>query len=129
VFHLEATTPIRRRLQFVVHGVHHETPADPTRLVMPPLPAIIAAATLYGVFRALLGSRYVEPFFAFFLIGYLAYDYLHVAAHRGRPRTRLGRFLQRWHMLHHFATPKARWGVTSPLWDHVFRTTGRPPRR
>jgi len=32
-------------------------------------------------------------------------------------------------MLHHFATPDARWGVTSPLWDWVFRTAGERPAR
>jgi dihydroceramide fatty acyl 2-hydroxylase len=128
VFHLEATTPTRRRLQFIVHGIHHEAPDDPTRLLMPPAPAIIGIATLYGIFRVLLGQPYVAPFFAFFLIGYLAYDYIHFAVHHGRPRTRLGRFLRRWHMLHHFATPEARWGVSSPLWDHIFRTAGEPGR-
>jgi ribosome-associated toxin RatA of RatAB toxin-antitoxin module len=31
-------------------------------------------------------------------------------------------------MLHHFVTPDARWGVTSPLWDWVFRTMGKRAR-
>ena len=126
LFHLRPRSRAARRLVFIIHGVHHETPDDPARLLMPPAPALIACAILYVLFRAVLGSAWVEPFFAFFLIGYLAYDYIHLAVHRGRPRTRIGRFLRRWHMLHHFATPEARWGVSSPAWDHVFRTaTGR----
>jgi sterol desaturase/sphingolipid hydroxylase (fatty acid hydroxylase superfamily) len=125
LFHWKPRSPAARRLVFILHGVHHETPDDPTRLLMPPAPAIAGFAVLYVVFRTVLGSPWAEPFLAFFLIGYLAYDYAHLAAHRGRPRTRVGRFLRRWHMLHHFATPEARWGVSSPVWDHVFRTAAR----
>jgi sterol desaturase/sphingolipid hydroxylase (fatty acid hydroxylase superfamily) len=124
LFHMNPRSAMGRRVVFIVHGVHHETPDDPMRLVMPPVPAIIGCAVLYALFRTVLGPAWVAPFFAFFLIGYLAYDYIHLAVHRGRPRTRIGRFLRRWHMLHHHATPGARWGVSSPAWDHVFRTTG-----
>ncbi|HXJ78650.1 MAG TPA: sterol desaturase family protein [Candidatus Methylomirabilis sp.] len=127
LFHLAPVTPWRSRLQFIVHGVHHEDPSNPTRLLMPPAPAIILAAVLYGVFRTILGPVWVEPFFASLLVGYLVYDYTHLAIHRGNLRTRLGRHLRRHHLLHHFVTPNARWGVTSPLWDWVFGTGGRRP--
>jgi sterol desaturase/sphingolipid hydroxylase (fatty acid hydroxylase superfamily) len=122
VFHGSPTSPGRRHLQFVLHGIHHAYPNDPTRLVMPPAVAILGHTALYWVFRSLLGQVWVEPFFALFLMGYLAYDYIHLALHQGRPRTRLGRYLRRWHMLHHFENTRARWGVSSPLWDHVFST-------
>jgi dihydroceramide fatty acyl 2-hydroxylase len=127
VFHLAPRSAVHRRLQFIVHGVHHEDPDDPTRLLMPPAPAAITAAALYVVFRMVLGSEWIDPFFAAFLMGYLAYDYTHFVIHRRSPRTRLGRYLRRRHMRHHFVTPDARWGVTSPLWDWIFRTTGEPP--
>ena len=124
LFHHEATSSVGRRLQFIVHGVHHDAPDDPTRLLMPPAPMTAGFAILYGLFRIALGPGLVEPFSAGFLVGYLIYDYLHFAIHRTRPRIRLVRCLRRRHMLHHFVTPDARWGVTSPLWDSVFRTTG-----
>lgn len=124
VFHLAPTSPARQRLQFMIHGIHHEDPANPERLLMPPLPAAIGLASLYPLFRAALGPTLIEPFFAWFLLGYLAYDYTHFAIHSTRPRTRLGRYLRRRHMLHHFVTPEARWGVTSPLWDWVMGTMG-----
>jgi sterol desaturase/sphingolipid hydroxylase (fatty acid hydroxylase superfamily) len=122
VFHLRPSTPRRRRLQFVLHGVHHAAPDDPTRLLFPPLPALIGHAVCFGLFRLVLGGPAVEPFFAGFLVGYLVYDYLHLAIHRSTLPTRWGRHLRRQHMLHHHATPEARWGVSSPLWDHVFGT-------
>jgi dihydroceramide fatty acyl 2-hydroxylase len=126
VFHLAPASPGRRRLQFIVHGVHHADPDDATRLVMPPAPAALAAAVLYTLFRAVLGGEWIDPFFAWFLLGYLVYDYTHFAIHAWRPRTSLGRYLRHRHMLHHFVTQEARWGVTSPLWDWVFRTAGEP---
>jgi len=124
VFHFEATSSIGLRLQFIIHGVHHEAPDEPTRVLMPPAPAVAGFAILYGLFWIGLGPGLVEPFCAGFLIGYLIYDYLHIAIHRTKPRLRFVRYLWRRYMLHHFATPDARWGVTSPLWDSIFRTTG-----
>ena len=41
VFHLAPTSPARQRLQVAIHGIHHEDPANPERLLMPPLPAAI----------------------------------------------------------------------------------------
>ena len=129
LFHLRPAGPFRARLQFVIHGLHHADPADPTRLVIPPVPSTIGAVLFYAAFRLALGPSFVEPFFAFFAVGYLLYDYVHYASHCFVPRTRVGNFLKRHHMLHHYVTPDARWGVSSPLWDHVFGTTGASSRR
>ena len=125
LFHLRPAGPFRARLQFVVHGLHHADPADPTRLVIPAVPSLIGGVVFFAAFRLVLGPTYVEPFFAFFAVGYLLYDYIHYASHRFTPRNRVIRFLKQHHMLHHFATDDARWGVSSPLWDHVFGTAGR----
>ena len=125
IFHLQPRSAAGRRLVFMIHGIHHAAPNDPGRLLMPPAPAILACGVLYAGVRAILDPGRADAFFAFFLVGFLAYDYIHLFTHVGRPRTRVGRFLRRWHMLHHFATPEARWGVSSPLWDHVFRSVPR----
>jgi dihydroceramide fatty acyl 2-hydroxylase len=132
LFHLAPTSPARRRVQFMIHGIHHEEPGNPERLLMPPLPAALGVVVLYALFRAVLGPAMAEPFLAWFLLGYLGYDYTHFAIHRGRPRTRLGRYLRRRHMLHHYVTAEAGWGVTSPLWDWVMGTMverRRQPKR
>ena len=124
VFHLASTSPAARRLQFVMHGIHHLEPDDSTRWLMPPVPAIAGGAVLFALAWILFGGVWVQPFFACFLIGYLVYDYTHFAVHHPGARTRFVRYLRRRHLLHHFATPDARWGVTSPLWDWIFGTTG-----
>lgn len=124
LFHMRPAGPIRARLQFMIHGLHHDDPVDPTRLVLPPVPTCLGAVVFFTAFRVLLGPAWAEPVFAFFAVGYLLYDYIHYASHRFDLWTPLGRALKRNHMLHHYATPNAHWGVSSPLWDHVFGTTG-----
>ena len=108
VLHFAGASPAGRRLQFIVHGVHHEAPDDPTRLLMPPAPAIAGFAILYEALPGRARPRIGRAFSAGFLMSYLIYDYVHFAGHRSRPRMGLGRFARRRHMLHHFVTPGAR---------------------
>ncbi len=122
IFHFEATTPRQERLAFLMHGLHHADPNDPTRLVMPPVGSLILGAIVFTICRLLFGAVIAEPLFASLVIGYLCYDYVHYFIHHSDPRTRLGRVIKQHHMKHHFVTPNARWGVSSPLWDHVFGT-------
>jgi sterol desaturase/sphingolipid hydroxylase (fatty acid hydroxylase superfamily) len=124
LFHMRPRGPVRARLQFMIHGLHHDDPLDPTRLVLPPVATAVGAVVFYTALRWLLGPVWGEAVFAFFGVGYLLYDYIHYASHRCSPRTRIGRALKRNHMRHHWATPDAQWGVSSPLWDYVFGTTG-----
>jgi sterol desaturase/sphingolipid hydroxylase (fatty acid hydroxylase superfamily) len=131
VFHFEGETYLSRRLQFMIHGLHHDDPQDATRLVMPPVASIVLGLIFYSGFRLLMGPVWVDPFFAFFVVGYLCYDYVHYAVHHFRPRTRLGKYLKQNHMNHHFKCPESLWGVSSPIWDFVFgtmeeRTTSHP---
>lgn len=124
VFHFHTDSAIGKRLVFLFHGIHHDQPDDPTRLVMPPVVSLTLGLLCYLLFESILGPEQVEPFFAAFLIGYLIYDFIHFSVHHFKPRTPIGRFLKQNHMLHHFVTPEARMGVSSPIWDYVFRTTG-----
>jgi sterol desaturase/sphingolipid hydroxylase (fatty acid hydroxylase superfamily) len=89
---------------------------------MLPLAVTIPLATLfYFLFRLVLGVA-ANGVFAGFIHGYLAYDLLHYFIHRGRMPGRLGRFLRQHHMAHHYSKPERNFGVSSPLWDVVFRT-------
>jgi sterol desaturase/sphingolipid hydroxylase (fatty acid hydroxylase superfamily) len=120
IMHYEGTSALSRRFHFLIHGLHHDDPNDPTRLVMPPAPALLIGTILFVLFRFILGPIFVEPFFAFVIVGYLCYDYIHFAVHHFKPRTRVGKYLKNYHMSHHFVHADARWGISSPLWDYVF---------
>ena len=122
VFHFPAESKFGKRMMYIIHGLHHADPMDPTRLVMPPVPGIVLAVTLYAIFGLLIGFVWVQPFFAFFLIGYLCYDYTHYAVHHFTPKTKFGKLVKQHHMMHHFVSQDARWGVSTPVWDYVFGT-------
>ena len=122
VFHMKPKSAFMKRVHYIIHEHHHEHPDDPTRLVFPPAGAVILAIPLFLLFRAVWGEVWADPFFAFFLVGYLAYDYTHYAVHFFKPRTRWGRYWKNYHMQHHFVAPEAKWGISSPLWDYAFGT-------
>ncbi len=122
VFHFPATSKAGQYLVFLFHGIHHDDPEDPTRLVMPPVVSITLASLFYVLFAAVLGGELCRPFFAGFMSGYLVYDYIHFATHHFRPKTAWGRALKENHMKHHYLKKGGKWGVSSPLWDHVFGT-------
>ncbi len=132
VFHYEATSKLGKSLVFLFHGVHHDDPQDKTRLVMPPAGAILIMSVLWALFTLFLAGAYLETFGAFFIIGYLCYDYIHYATHHFPMRNPILRYLKRYHMLHHFSGQEGRFGVSSPLWDFAFGTTAGnlslPPR-
>jgi sterol desaturase/sphingolipid hydroxylase (fatty acid hydroxylase superfamily) len=129
VFHFEPDTRWGRRLHFIIHGVHHDFPHDPMRLVMPPSVSVPLAALFFFGFRAAFGPEWSLPAFAGFLLGYLIYDMAHFHIHHHRSKNRLSLALRRYHYRHHFQQSDRGYGVTSGLWDYVFRTVPAIPRR
>ena len=129
VFHFEPEQGIGRRIHWMIHGVHHDHPNDPLRLVMPPSASIPLATVFLVLFWFALGTGRWAAFGAGFLAGYLAYDMLHYHVHHHVPKTRLGRRLREAHMRHHFQDHDAGYGVSAPYWDHVFGTAPKRRRR
>jgi hypothetical protein len=122
MFHLPPDATFESKLkQFMVHGYHHEFPNDRMRLVAPLIlsgPIAIVTACLYYV----LAGKYWLMGFAGTVTGYIAYDWIHYYTHHFRPTTRLGKYLRRYHMEHHYRDSESHFGISSPLWDWVFRT-------
>lgn len=127
VFHFEPEKGIGARLHWIIHGVHHDHPNDPLRLVMPPSVSVPLALGFYGLFLIVLGGTYAPGFAAGFLSGYLGYDMLHYHVHHHAPKSRLGRMLREQHMRHHFQDDTSGFGISAPYWDRVFGTYS--PRR
>jgi dihydroceramide fatty acyl 2-hydroxylase len=122
VFHFEPEEGLGARLHWIIHGVHHDHPNDPMRLVMPPSVSIPLASGFVALFVLVLGQPAGWLFGAGFLSGYLLYDMTHYHVHHHKPRTRLGRLLRELHMRHHFQDDTRGFGVSAPFWDHVFGT-------
>ncbi|MGI8573667.1 MAG: sterol desaturase family protein [Solirubrobacteraceae bacterium] len=122
VFHFEPERGIGAKLHWIIHGVHHDHPNDPMRLVMPPSVSVPLAALFVWGFYVVIGSPGFLPFAAGFLGGYLFYDMLHYHVHHHRPKTALGKRLRELHMRHHFQNHERGYGVSAPFWDYVFGT-------
>src|SRR5665811_286182 len=123
VFHFEPDHGIGARLHWIIHGVHHEHPNDPLRLVMPPAVSIPLGALVFGALYVVFGKRYAPGVGTGFFMGYLGYDMLHYYLHHFRPRSRAGRSLRERHMRHHFQDDARGFGISAPYWDEVFGTS------
>ena len=132
LFHYEATSSLGKRIVYIFHGNHHEFPRDPERLFMPPVPSIIFASAVFGLVYllfSLMGTGlYAFSFYPGFIIGYLVYVSIHYAIHRYPPPKRL-KALWRNHHLHHYKLPEYGFGVSSVLWDVVFRTVPKMQKK
>ena len=129
VFHFEPEDGIGARLHWIIHGVHHDHPNDPLRLVMPPSVSVPLSSLFLVGFWAVLGTPLWYSFGAGFIAGYLIYDMTHYHLHHHKPRTRAGRRLRELHMRHHFQDDTRGFGVSAPWWDRVFGTAPqRGPR-
>ena len=126
IFHFEPEDGPGARLHWIMHGVHHDHPNDPMRLVMPPSVSVPLSAVFYLAFYFVLGSTYALAFGAGFFGGYLLYDMTHYHLHHHKPRTRFGKRLRELHMRHHFQDDTRGFGVSAPWWDYVVRH--RAPR-
>lgn len=125
VFHFITEKERLKKVVYTLHGVHHEYPRDRERLFMPPVPSLIIATLFFLLFYKLMGWH-VLSFFPGFLFGYLMYGSMHYAIHAFTPPKML-KALWRNHHLHHYKYPELGFGVSSVLWDHIFRTI--PPRK
>jgi dihydroceramide fatty acyl 2-hydroxylase len=125
IFHFEPEHGWGARFHWIIHGVHHDHPNDPLRLVMPPSVSVPLAALFYGLFVLVLGNPAANVFAAAFLAGYLAYDMIHYHVHHHRPRNWVDKLLRELHMRHHFQDDTRGFGISAPWWDVVFRTTTR----
>jgi len=125
VFHFEPQEGLGARMHWIIHGVHHDHPNDPMRLVMPPAVSVPLAAAVFGLLYLAFGVSYAPGLGAGFFAGYLVYDMMHYYLHHFRPRGPLGRMLRERHMRHHFQDETRGFGISAPYWDEVFRTSPR----
>ena len=120
-FHYHADTEKGKKLNYILHGNHHEYPRDKERLFMPAVPSLIIALVLFLLMYTVMGKN-VFPFFPGFLIGYLIYGSMHFAIHAWNPPFKWMKGLWRNRHLHHYKDNEKGFGVSSTLWDHIFGT-------
>jgi sterol desaturase/sphingolipid hydroxylase (fatty acid hydroxylase superfamily) len=121
LFHIAEFNPKLERLQYTLHGIHHEYPRDKMRLAMPPLVSIVLAIGFFALFYAIFGL-YGFSFGAGFVAAYASYLLVHYSVHAFVPPDNFLRKLWVHHSIHHYKDPKSAFGVSSPLWDYIFGT-------
>ena len=119
IFHYMGPKPWQRRFYFVAHGMHHDYPSDAERLVMPLGISVPTGLVFFLLMASLAPLPTATMLFIGFGTGYLFYDGVHYFTHHMKARTRVGKFLKKHHMVHHYTGVDGLYGVSSPLWDFV----------
>ncbi len=128
LYHMGTAGSARKvRMQYLMHGVHHDHPRDKKRLALPPLVSIVLASAFMGLFRLVLGPSGIA-FGGGFMTGYACYLMIHYAVHTMNPPKNLFGILWKHHNLHHYVGDEGAFGVSSPLWDHIFGTMPVDPK-
>lgn len=121
VFHMKTYTALRAKMQYTMHGVHHEFPKDKDRLAMPPLVSITIGTVLLLVFKVIMGD-FVFAFLPGFMVGYASYLAVHYMVHAYPPPKNFLKALWVNHSIHHYKDGEVVFGVSSPLWDYLYGT-------
>ena len=124
LFHMSTSTKSREKLQYTIHGVHHEFPKDKDRLAMPPLLSITISTLLLFLFRLIIGDL-VFSFLPGFLTGYAFYLSIHYMVHSFPPPKNFFKVLWVNHSIHHYKEGEYVFGVSSPLWDYIYGTMAK----
>uniref|UniRef100_A0A8C3TDA1 Fatty acid 2-hydroxylase n=1 Tax=Chelydra serpentina TaxID=8475 RepID=A0A8C3TDA1_CHESE len=108
-------------LHFLLHGQHHKSPFDSSRLVFPPVPASLVIGFFYVLLRLLLPEAVGMSMFVGGLFGYVVYDMTHYYLHYGSPKKGTYLYgLKAYHVKHHFEHQKS--GVPGwRLWHRCIR--------
>lgn len=107
------------RVFIVGHWMHHKNPTG-----YDSLPFFFASSL--AVLMVLILSQFVSlsaatAFSGGFLSGYVVYGLFHHLIHHTEWKRGYMAYMQGFHQRHHL-NPKTNMGVTSPIWDVVFRT-------
>jgi sterol desaturase/sphingolipid hydroxylase (fatty acid hydroxylase superfamily) len=121
IFHMATYSRLREKLQYTIHGVHHEFPKDKERLAMPPLLSITISTLLLLFFRLIMGD-FVFSFLPGMLVGYAFYLSVHFMVHVYQPPQNFFRILWINHSVHHYKHGEYVFGVSSPFWDYIYGT-------
>ncbi len=104
------------------HLTHHRKFQyfTPTRKKVGMALPVVGALLVLSVLA--VGIAHGVVFTVAFAAAYVGYEVLHYRIHVAAPRTAFGRWARHHHLAHHHRSPRSNHGVTSPLWDWVFRT-------
>jgi len=125
VFHIDFEFRNPKAAEFIngSHLNHHVAPRDPDKLLVRPGYGLTVSAILFGLAYLLSGSVFTASgIVAGIWAGFLYYEAVHYRVHLTTAPSGFIARQRRAHFYHHFTNNEKCFGVTSPLWDYVFRT-------
>lgn len=116
-----------RKTPFGVEHTRHHIEGDyfaPTwkKIIIAAIVAALLCVPAVAVAGSAPGVAYVTGLIGFYGVYEVVHRLLHTHAGVGP----YGRWARRHHFTHHFVDARVNHGVTSPIWDFVFRTYRRP---
>ncbi|MFE8695925.1 sterol desaturase family protein [Cytobacillus sp. FJAT-53684] len=125
IFHLKTPeNPFLLKFLKRIHYDHHKDPNDLKLLFLPlwySLPNLIVAIFLFYFFAGTLIST--VSFGLGLILMLLVYEWKHYVAHRPiKPVTKLGLWVKKTHILHHYKNENYWYGVSTPFVDVLFGT-------
>ena len=106
-----------------MHGLHHASPlafiGTPTWISV----SVLGTGILVPAWWA-LGFDAADGLTSGVMLGYWWYGIVHHVIHHRSDKSSPAFFndLRAWHMRHHYSPKSGNFGVTTPLWDHLFGT-------
>lgn len=130
IFHYDARSRLGRKFLYHAHVSHHENPVAKSGLSSSLIMGLPIGVAYWLLAWAATGSWVAASWlFIGLAAGFFSYKWVHFQCHHRRSRLRVLRYLRHYHLLHHYKTTELRFGVTSPLFDLVFRTFRAPSQR
>ncbi|RLQ95458.1 sterol desaturase family protein [Falsibacillus albus] len=125
VFHLKAPkNPFLLKLLRRLHYDHHVYPNELHLLFLPiwySLPSMVVLTAIYYLIHPIAFETFA--FSTGLLTMLITYEWTHYVAHRPiKPKTKLGKWLKKGHILHHYKNENFWFGVSSPFIDVLFGT-------
>lgn len=125
LFHMKP--PKNLRLLKLIKRLHYDHHVDPNNLKLLFLPlwySIPSALVLSTIYYSIVQSvELTIPFTMGLTAMFLIYEWKHYIAHVSiKPKTAVGRWLKRIHLLHHYKNENYWYGVSNPFFDMIFGT-------
>lgn len=123
VFHHIPTSTLGKALLNRFHIWHHQNPKDDTQVCVPFAFSMPVWGVIFGMLF-LIGGGWQGMFFVGCGLAFMTscYDIVHYRTHYLPAKGVIAKYLKAYHMSHHFKDHHRQFGVTSPVWDFVFKT-------
>jgi len=109
------------------HLAHHSDPTYFTPTREKAIVGLFAFVVIFGLGLLAMSTAQAGAFAGGFLAMYIFYEVLHRRIHTHAPMGPYGRMVRKHHLSHHFTDARLRHGVTSRVWDRVFKTHAHIP--